>query len=147
MSKTEVPFKKSILIGIPTAKYIEVETFKSIFDLDIPDNCTLDFQYFYGYNRQIRNLMADWAIRNNYDYMFWVDSDSSPFWGPKNALMKLLSHKKDIIAGTYIQRKQGVTIPEMYIYNSRGGVDNAPLSLVLEEKLILLRIWMRINNY
>lgn len=63
--------KKRILIGIPTAKYIEVETFKGIYDLEVPDGYEVDFQYFYGYSRmQILNLMCEWS--KGYDYTLFM---------------------------------------------------------------------------
>ena len=59
---------KTILIAIPTNKYIEPETFKAIYDLEIPEGYTTTFQYFYGYQvDQIRNLIANWAVK--YDYL------------------------------------------------------------------------------
>ena len=92
---------KKILIAIPTAKYIEAETFKSIYDLEIPDNCITQFQYFYGYGiEQIRNLIADWTIKG-FDYLFAVDSDIT--FAP-DTLKKLLSHDKDVVTGIYRQR-------------------------------------------
>ncbi len=66
---------KNILVAIPTNKYIEPETFKSIFDLDVPEGYKLDFQYFYGYSRtQILNLCCEWAKR--YDYLLIVNRNS-----------------------------------------------------------------------
>jgi FkbM family methyltransferase len=101
---------KRILIGIPTAKYIEPETFKSIYDLEVPEGYEIDFQYFYGYNiDQVRNLIAHWA--SNYDYLFSVDSDIS---FSKDTLKRLLSHDKDVVSGLYIQRKPGEQIVEVY---------------------------------
>ena len=93
--------KKKILIAIPTAKYIEVETFKSVYDLTIPEGYEVDFQYFYGYRiDQIRNLIGSWVV-NGYDYLFSVDSDIS---FPKDTLEKLISANKSIIGGVYRQR-------------------------------------------
>ena len=113
----------NILIGIPTAKYIEVDTFKSIFNLVVPPHVKLHFQNFYGYNiAQIRNLMADYTIRNNFDYMFWVDSDIVL---PPDTLIKLLSHNKDVVSGVYIQRKPEKKIPEVYLWTPTGGMANA----------------------
>jgi glycosyltransferase involved in cell wall biosynthesis len=67
--------KKKILIAIPTARNIEAETFKSIYDLKIPDGYTADFQYFYGYSRsQVKNLICDWA--KQYDYTIFINRDS-----------------------------------------------------------------------
>ena len=101
---------KTILIAIPTNKYIEPETFKSVYDLDVPEGYRTDFQFFYGYQiDQIRNLIAHWA--SNYDYLFAVDSDIA--FKP-DTLRKLLDHDKDIVSGLYIQRKPGQHILEIY---------------------------------
>lgn len=92
---------KNILIAIPTARYIEPDTFKSIYDLDIPEGYNVEFQYFYGYRvDQVRNLIADWTIRG-YDYLFAVDHDVT---FAKDTLRKMLDHDKDIISGIYRQR-------------------------------------------
>lgn len=101
ISNNVEPRKKKILIGIPTAKYIEVETFKSIYDLIIPDGYEVTFQYFYGYRiDQIRNLISSWVV-NGYDYLFSVDSDIS--FAP-DTLLKLLRLDKPIVGGVYRQR-------------------------------------------
>jgi len=119
--------KKKILIGIPTAKYIEPETFKSIYDLDIPENVEVTFQYFYGYNiDQVRNLIAEWATR--YDYLFSVDSDIVL---PKDCLVKMMNHNVDMVSGVYIQRKPGKEILEIYRNNDTGGMGNVPYDQLL----------------
>jgi len=115
--------KKRILIAIPTARNIEVETFKSIYDLVVPEGYDVTFQYFYGYQTdQVRNLIADWAVRG-FDYLFSVDSDIA--FAP-DTLEKLLAHDKDLVSGLYIQRKPGQHILEVYEENGRGGVTNIP---------------------
>lgn len=122
--------KKKILIAIPTAKYIESETFKSIYDLQIPDEYEAEFQFFYGYNiAQIRNLIAHWAER--YDYLFSVDSD---IVFEKDTLKKLLSHNKDVVSGIYIQRKEEKVL-EIYRLNGNGGVSNIPFSEIQGNQL------------
>lgn len=101
---------KTILIAVPTNKYIEPETFKSIYDLEVPEGYITKFQFFYGYQiDQIRNLIADWA--QHYDYLFSVDSDIT---FASDTLKKLLSHDKDVVSGLYIQRKPGEHILELY---------------------------------
>jgi FkbM family methyltransferase len=101
---------KTILIAIPTNKYIEPETFKSIYDLEVPEGFKTEFQFFYGYQvDQIRNLIASWAER--YDYLFSVDSDIS--FKP-DTLKRLLAHDREITSGLYIQRKPGEHILELY---------------------------------
>ena len=120
--KTAAGAKKKILIAVPTNKNIEVETFKAIYDLEVPDGYETEFQYFFGYQiDQIRNLIADWA--KNYDYLFSVDSD---IVFPRDALTRLIAADKDIISGLYIQRKPGQHILELYQDNPAGGVDNIP---------------------
>lgn len=102
--------KKRILIGVPTNKYVETQTMKSIYDLIVPDGYETELQFFYGYQiDQIRNLIADWA--KNYDYLFSVDSDIVL---PKDALVKMLAADKDIISGLYIQRIPNTHTLEIY---------------------------------
>jgi FkbM family methyltransferase len=125
--------KKRILIAIPTAKNIEVETFKSIYDLIVPEGYQTTFQYFYGYNiDQVRNLIADWVVKG-YDYLFSVDSDIA--FTP-DTLVKLLSHDKDVVCGLYIQRKPGQHILEVYEHNAQGGVSNIPYGKIKGRGLV-----------
>jgi FkbM family methyltransferase len=123
IKKSPVPAApKRILIGIPTAKHIEVDTFKSIYDLIIPEGYTATFQYFYGYNiDQVRNLIAHWVINTPFDYLFSVDSDIA---FPPDTLVKLLAHDRDAVSGLYIQRKPGQHIVEVYEDNGQGGAVN-----------------------
>jgi glycosyltransferase involved in cell wall biosynthesis len=126
--------EKKILIGIPTAKYIEPQTFKSLYELHTPEGYRTDFQYFYGYNiAQIRNLMADYTIRNNYDYLLSVDSDIVM---PMDALVKLHRHNKDCVGGIYIQRKPEKTIPEVFLGDVTTSICNADMKDILEPKLM-----------
>lgn len=123
---------KRILIGIPTAKNIEVETFKAIYDLEIPEGYEVDFQYFYGYNiDQVRNLIAHWTL--NYDYLFSVDSDIA---FERDTLKKLLAHNVDIVSGLYIQRRPGAHVLELYEHNSHGGVSNIPYGNIKDRGLV-----------
>jgi len=132
INKTAMP-KKRILIAIPTARNIEAETFKSIYDLEIPEGYTATFQYFYGYNvDQVRNLIADWVVRG-FDYLFSVDSDIA---FPPDTLKKLLAHDKDMVSGLYIQRKPGQHILEVYEHNGRGGSSNIPYEKIVGRGLV-----------
>jgi FkbM family methyltransferase len=125
--------KKKILIAIPTARNIEAETFKSIYDLIIPAGYEVDFQYFFGYQvDQVRNLIADWVVKG-YDYLFSVDSDIA--FAP-NTLAKLLEHDVDMASGLYIQRKPGQHILEVYEHNTHGGVSNIPYGNIAGRGLV-----------
>jgi FkbM family methyltransferase len=116
--------KKKILIGIPNKNLIEAETFKSIYDLEVPDGYETVFQYFYGYQvEQVRNLIADWVVKGDYDYLFAVDADIS---FPPDTLKRLLSHDKDMVTGLYIQRIPGKHCIEVMKRNEFGGVTHIP---------------------
>lgn len=118
--------KKKILVGIPTNKYIEPETFKSLWELIVPEGYELEFQYFYGYQiDQIRNLIAEWAKR--YDYLLSIDSDIVL---PKDALVKMIAADKDVVSGLYIQRKPGQQTLEVYMDTANGECTNIPYSLL-----------------
>jgi FkbM family methyltransferase len=118
---------KTILIAVPTNKYIEPETMKAIYDLEVPDGYKTEFQFFYGYQiDQIRNLIAHWAV--NYDYLFSVDSDI--VFKP-DTLKKMLSYDKPMVSGLYIQRIPGQHVLELY----RGG-RNIPYNTIRGKGLI-----------
>lgn len=114
---------KKILIAIPTARYIEADTFKSIYDLEIPEGYETTFQTFYGYRvDQVRNLIADWVVRG-FDYLFAVDHDVT--FAP-DTLKKMIMHDVDLVSGIYRQRlpeqrlevydlnQQRMTIEQLY---------------------------------
>ena len=125
--------KKKILIAIPTARNIEAETFKSIYDLQVPDGYETTFQYFYGYNiDQVRNLIADWVVKG-FDYLFSVDSDIA--FAP-DTLSRLLAHDQDMVSGLYIQRKPGQHTLEVYESNATGGVVNIPYQKIAGKGLV-----------
>lgn len=106
---------KKILIAIPTARYIEADTFKSIYDQIIPPGYTAEFQTFYGYRvDQVRNLIADWVVRG-FDYLFAVDHDVT---FPPDTLAKMLGHNRDLVSGVYRQRIEPQQI-EIYDLNQR----------------------------
>jgi hypothetical protein len=123
---------KRILIAIPTNRNIEAETFKSIYDLQIPAGYVVDFQFFYGYQvDQVRNLIASWGKR--YDYLFCVDSDIVL---PIDTLDKFLKANKDVISGLYVQRKQNQHILEVYRDMPNGGVTNISYELLQGKDIV-----------
>ncbi len=126
--------QKKIMIAMPTRLYVEMETFKSIYDLEIPQGYSVDFQYSFGYNvAQVRNKLCDIAITEKYDYVFWVDSDIVL---PKNALKKLLSHNENIVAGWYRQKIVEEIIPEVFLSNDGNGTKRAKLKEIQNKGVI-----------
>lgn len=110
--------KKKILIALPTNKYVETETMKSVYDQEIPEGYETELQFFFGYRiDQIRNLIADWGMR--YDYLFCVDSDIVL---PKDALKRLVESDHDIVCGIYRQRRDNQVL-EVF-KDSANGADN-----------------------
>jgi hypothetical protein len=67
------PSIKRILIAIPTNKNIETKTCHSLWNLETPEGCKLDIEYFFGYSRiQIKNLIAEYS--KSYDFTLFVDN-------------------------------------------------------------------------
>jgi glycosyltransferase involved in cell wall biosynthesis len=111
-----------VLLAVPTAKHVELDTFKSMWDLHTPHNVQLEFQYFYGYNiSQIRNTQVNWMLRNQFDHMLHVDSD---MMFPPHTLLMLLQMQTDrraITSGIYIQRKPDQQVCEVYVTDPVSG--------------------------
>ena len=123
---------KTILLAIPTNRYIEPETMKSIYNMTVPEGYTVDFQYAYGYQiDQIRNLIAEWTKR--YDYLFSVDSDIVL---PQDALVKMLSADVDVISGLYIQRITNTHTVELYMDTPSGGMTNIPYEMLKDRGVV-----------
>lgn len=129
-----VKSKKKILIAIPTNRNIEASTFKSIYDLVVPEGYETVFQYFWGYQvDQVRNLIADWMVHGDYDYLFAVDSDIS---FPPDTLVRLLSHDKDVVSGVYIQRIPGTHKIEIMKQNEFGGLSHVDWNSIKGQGLV-----------
>lgn len=117
---------KKILVAIPVQEYIEVETFKSLWDLEAPEGYEIDLMVEKSDNiSQIRNLIAEWAKK--YDYLLSVDSDIVL---PRDSLRKMLAADKDIISGLYIQRIPNTHTLEVYMDTPNGGCTNIPYDLI-----------------
>ncbi|CAB5221267.1 Glyco_tranf_GTA_type domain containing protein [uncultured Caudovirales phage] len=126
--------KKKILIAIPTARNIEATTFKSIYDLEVPDGYETTFQFFFGYQvDQVRNLIADWVVNGKYDYLFSVDSDIS--FAP-DTLKKFIEHDVDAVSGVYRQRNADVQIIELFDSNDQGGFTHIPYERIKGKGLV-----------
>ena len=56
-----------------------------------------------------RNTIFDYANKNNYDYVLFIDSDVI---APENTMKRLMSHKKEVVGGFYpILTEHGLPIP------------------------------------
>lgn len=57
-----------------------------------------------------RNIIIDYCIKNNYDFLFFLDTDVIP---PKDVIERLVSHDKDIAAGVYLANQVINGIPKV----------------------------------
>jgi glycosyltransferase involved in cell wall biosynthesis len=94
---------KTILIGMPTSSgVIPVETVQSLLMLHKPFPCA----FMYVVRQRIdkaRNAMVIEALKNEVDYLFFVDDDN-PI--PPNTLELFIEDNKDIVSAPIISRGQ-----------------------------------------
>lgn len=92
------------LIAIPCMDQVPALFAKSLALLQKPDDSSLAMQMG-SLIYTSRNNLATMAIQNNYDYVFWMDSDMT---FPQDALIRLMDTLKkndlDIISGLYFRR-------------------------------------------
>ena len=86
-----------ILLAIPTSRYIETECIESLFAMERTGQVEMLIPRSYSVDVG-RNIIAKYAQENGFDYILWVDSDMII---PRNTLVKLLSHDKDVVSGVY----------------------------------------------
>lgn len=90
-----------VLIGIPTAESTKRADFYDYLDqMDKPLGTVISRAHGQSPARN-RNLMIDMAINHNCTHIMFIDDDVLV---SKDALMKLLSHDKDIACGLYLMR-------------------------------------------
>ena len=119
---------KKILVGIPTARYIEVETFRNLYNIKVPEGYTLEMKVFTGDDiEHLRNHIAQYTLDHGYDYLFSVDSDIVL---PHDSLVKMLAVDQDMVSGLYIQRIPDTHTVELYGVTAGGGRSNIPYDLL-----------------
>lgn len=90
-----------VLIGVATSGLLRDSVFMDyIYQLDRPEG-TL-FTISHGASpAKGRNMIIEHALQNNCTHVLFVDDDMAP---PPYALMRLLSHDKDVTTGLYLMR-------------------------------------------
>jgi glycosyltransferase involved in cell wall biosynthesis len=126
-----------VLLAIPTARHVEVATFKSLWDLHRPPNVELDFQYFYGYNvQQVRNTQVLWMLNHGYDHMLHVDSDMVLPAHTLECLLDMQTERRAITSGIYVQRKDVAHTCEVYVHDAHtGGHTHMHLDQLMPERV------------
>lgn len=103
---------KKIFLAVPTSRFIETETFKTIYNLSIPDGYQAVLEIVQGYAvHQARNILVQKALEQQCDYIFWIDSDIILY---KDILKCLIEDDKDIVTGYYIKKVEGQNICELF---------------------------------
>lgn len=112
----------NVLIAAPTFENISPDTFKSIYDLEIPKNVNTNFEFVRGYDcARARNKIVDIVLNNEYDYVLMVDSDIIL---PKKTLIYAMEESPDVLLGVY-PRKNEPSKSEIF---SDATYDYAPSS-------------------
>lgn len=122
-----------ILLAVPTSRYIENECYVSLYgmtkrgkvDIIVPGGYSVDVT---------RNNIAKYALENKYDYIMWVDSDIIV---PKDTLVKLLSHNKDIVSGVYAYKTLGAKQVVAKRFDSEGEYEDLTISEIRESKKLI----------
>lgn len=105
---------KKILVAVPTLNKVDVKFVASwanivfchgIEDVECHPQFVVDSMTYTA-----RINLADIAVKGNYDYVLWLDSDMVI---PADALKKLLEHDKDFVTGLYFKRR-GDHAPVIY---------------------------------
>lgn len=119
-----------ILLAIPSARYIETECVTSLFEMEKTGNIELFIPKSYSVDVG-RNIIAKYAQENDFDYIMWVDSDMIL---PKNTLVRLLSHDKDIVAGVYSYKVLGnkEVVAKRFQDETREEYDNLTIKEIKE---------------
>ena len=121
-----------ILLAIPSARYIETECVTSLFEMEKTGDIELFIPKSYSVDVG-RNIIAKYAQENGFDYIMWVDSDMIL---PKNTLVRLLSHDKDIVAGVYSYKVLGnkEVVAKRFQDETREEYDNLTIKEIKESK-------------
>lgn len=107
-----------ILIAIPTFENILPDTFKSVYNLEVPEGTSCYFEFINGYGcAKARNDIAKLALEQQYTYVMMVDSDIIL---PSNALVSMYSAQLDICLGVYPRKNTSTSQTEIF----KLGQDN-----------------------
>lgn len=119
--------KSKILICVPTYESVCPETFKSIYDLEVPKSAERpDFEFVKGYGCALaRNKSASMAVNQGYDYLMFVDSDIQL---PVKSLTYMLEYDCDVCMGIYPRRNNSSGKTEVFLETAYNFYDENNLN-------------------
>ena len=102
----------NVLIAIPTFENILPDTFKSIYNLEVPVNTTCHFEFVRGYDcAKARNDIATMAINGGFSHVLMVDSDIIL---PSHTLSSMLVDNLGICLGVYPRKNTDTGQTEIF---------------------------------
>ena len=112
-----------ILCGLPVYKTISIQTANSLITMikNTPQELEVIFQNGV-FVHQNQNNIVDYAVENNFDYVFLVEHDM--IFEPET-LNKLLADNKDIICANYNFRSEPRQ-SMVFRFNAKGELENIP---------------------
>ena len=98
---------KRIMVAVPCRDQIDVETVKCLRKLErdmmLRDDIEVDVEFLVGtIIHDMRHTLAETAIKGEYDYVLWVDSDMV---FDSDVLLDLLADDKDIVTAVCFMRR------------------------------------------
>jgi len=97
--------KRVLLAIINNRKYVPMYFCQNIFELidySRVNGIKIDIRTFSAVEvQQMRNIACNFAIENNFDYIFMVDTDMQY---PIDSIVRLISHDKNFVVGSATER-------------------------------------------
>lgn len=124
-----------ILIAIPTSREIEIQCAASLIGLKRKGRIGVFAPQSYSIDAS-RNLIVEHALEIGYDYILWVDSDMIL---PKDTLLRLLSHGKDIVSGVYSYKliHGENAVAKRFVKDAEDTYTDVPLKEIRESKELM----------
>jgi len=123
------------LIAIPTSRDIEIQCAASIIGMKRKGRIGVFCPQSYSIGDS-RNLIVEHALEIGYDYIMWVDSDMIL---PKETILKLMSHNKDIAAGVYSYKLLNNTnaVAKRFVKDAEDTYEDITLKEIRESERLI----------
>lgn len=123
------------LIAIPTSRDIEIQCAASIIGMEREGRIGVFCPQSYSIDES-RNAIVEHALEIGYDYIMWIDSDMIL---PKDTLLKLLAHDKDIVSGVYRHKLLfgEHAVAKRYKEDAKDTYEDIPLKEIREKEQLM----------
>ena len=124
---------KKVMIAIPTLNTVHIKFVGSLVSLLFHQIENVEFRLQFVQDSMTytaRNHLAEQAMKEECDYVLWIDSDMT---FPADAMERLLTHDKDMVTALYFQRR-GKHLPVIYKENYDESYANYPKDKLFQVK-------------